>query len=354
MSLRDELLGRFPRLADLPPGCFVVGGAIRDLLLGLTPVDVDVASSDPAAAAARVGPRVIRLGTTDDLSAWRVSAQGHVYDFAPLLDGSIGPDLARRDFTVNAMAVSLDDGAFLDPHGGEGDLRARLVRMIDAANFDDDPLRCLKAVRMAVRLDFEIEKQTIEAIRARAETITAVAPERVTYELSIIFSVSRFRRAIALLRETGLDRPLFGRELEASWKADDVSLAGAMALLVDDPRGHQKRWRWSVELQRDVVALQRLIAIEAPTAVDLFDAGEGAARQLPAVLRALGRDDSLPWPDFSMRALLSGEEIRETTGIDAGPELGRIKRALLEAQIRGEVGTREEAVAFVLRVSRSG
>ena len=349
MSLRDELLARFPRLAELPPGCFVVGGAVRDLLLGVTPVDVDVASNEPAEAAAHVGPKVIQLGTTGHLSAWRVSADGFVYDFAGLLDGAIGPDLARRDFTINAMAVSLDDGAFLDPHGGEADLRARLVRMVDPTNFDDDPLRCLKAVRMAVRFDFEIEQQTLEAIRSRAETITTVAPERVTYELSIIFSADRFRRAAGLLRQTALGRPLFGRELDATWKADDLSLAGAMALLVEDPRAHARRWRWSVDLQRDVTALQRLLSMERPTAVDLFDAGETAAKQLPAVLRALGRDDALPWPDFSARALLSGEEIGAATGRDAGPELGRIKRALLEAQIREEVRTREEALEYVRR-----
>ena len=347
MSSSDELLSRFPHLADLPAGCYVVGGAIRDLLLGIEPADVDVACNDPEAAARKVGRRPIRLGTEDHLSAWRVAADGHVYDFAALLDGAIGPDLARRDFTINAMAIALDDGRFLDPHRGEADLRRRMVRMIDAANFDDDPLRCLKAVRMAIRFDFEIEEETLQAIRRRAGKIAGVAAERVTYELAIIFSADRFRRAVDLLRRTHLDLTLFGRAVEERFLADEVSLAGSMALLVSDPRLYAKRWRWSVDLLREVTALQNLVAVSGDRRIALYDAGAQVARQLPGVLRALGRDDGLPAVDFTIRAALSGEEIAAATGLKAGPELGRIKRALLEAQVRGDVETRDDALAFV-------
>ncbi|HUP50268.1 MAG TPA: hypothetical protein VNA04_15940 [Thermoanaerobaculia bacterium] len=348
MSLREDLLRRYPRLAALPPGCWVVGGAIRDLLLGLSPADVDVSCLDPAAAAARTGSKPIRLGTTDHLSAWRVVDGGHLYDFAALLDGEIGADLARRDFTVNAMAVALADGRFLDPHGGEADLRRRLVRMVDPGNFDDDPLRCLKGVRMAVRFDFEVEEATLHAIRERAASITSVAPERVSYELSVIFSAARFRRAVDLLRRTGLDVPLFGRTFDAaSFAADDVSLAGAMAILVSEPKPFARRWRWSAGLLREVVSLRQLMAMEGDRRMALYDAGEAVARQLPAVLRALERDDRVELPDFSIRPMLAGEEIGALTGLGPGPELGRIKRALLGAQIRGEVRSREEAEALV-------
>ncbi|HEX2121553.1 MAG TPA: hypothetical protein VHL59_07920, partial [Thermoanaerobaculia bacterium] len=206
-----------------------------------------------------------------------------------------------------------------------------LVRMVRAENFDDDPLRTLKGVRMAVKYGFEVEPATLEAIRARADRIAEVASERVTYELSVIFSSDQFRKAVDLLRRTGLARPLGLRTRE--FHADDVSLAGALALLYDEPRS------------RDALTLQRLI--EHHDRVALYDAGDAIARQLPAVLRALGRDDALDWPDFSIRSLLTGEEIAALKQIEPGPELGRIKRALLEAQIRGEVRTKEEARAFV-------
>ncbi len=343
--LRDELLRRFPRLKDLPRETYVVGGAIRDLLLGIDPADVDIACDAPRACAESISSRVIRLGTGEHLSAWRVVDGEHIYDFAETLDHDIGADLARRDFTVNAMAIPLGDGELLDPHDGQGDLKRRLVRMIRADNFDDDPLRCLKAVRMAVKYQFEIDAATLDAIGLRAPLIGRVAAERVTFELSIIFSSAQFRRAIDLLRATALDVPLLGHELPR-FQSADVSLAGACALLVSEPKQYAKRWRWSTDLLREVTALQRLLAMSGDLRVALYDAGETVARQLPAVLQALGRDGNVTMPDFSIRPLLSGDEL----GLPEGPELGRRKRALLEAQIRGEVKTKEEASEFVKRV----
>lgn len=345
MSLRDALLRLFPQLRRLPPGAYVVGGAVRDLLLGRSPADVDVASADPLACAQSLGRRVIRLGREEHLSAWRVTSGSHVYDFAPI-EIDIDQDLARRDFTINAMAVNLASGSLLDPFDGRADLARRLVRMIDPTNFDDDPLRMLKAVRMAVRLDFTIDPATLEAIRPRAAAVTSVAAERIEYELGAIFSASRFATAIRLLRETALDVPLFGRELPG-FEVEDVSLAGAYALLLDDPRAFAERWRWSEALLRDVLTLQRLL--DRHDLIALYDAGAAVAAQLPAVLRARGHDAEVTMPDFTIRPLLNGAEIAALTALPPGPELGRLKRALLEAQVLGKVRTREEAERFVSR-----
>ena len=343
MSWRDELTRRFPKLGRLGPGAYVVGGAIRDLVAGREPVDVDVASPDPLAAARTIRDRVIRLGGEEQLVAYRVVDGGHVYDFAEILDGDIHRDLARRDFTVNAMAVDLADGAFLDPHGGRDDVARGVVRMVRPSNFDDDPLRTLKAIRMAVRFDMTLDPATLEAIRARAPKITGVAAERVSYELEVIFSSRRFRKAVELLAATGLGAALELRAIEA--REDDVSVAGAYALLLDDPAAFAKRWKWSSHLLRDVQMLQRLLGNADRMA--LYDAGEPVARQLPAVLRALGRNDTLDFPDFSIRPLLSGDEIATLTGLGPGQELGRLKRALLEAQVKDAVRSRDEAEAFV-------
>lgn len=335
---RDELTRRFPALALLSD-TYVVGGAIRDLLSGREPADVDVACLDPLAAARSLGGKVIRLGDQEHLSAYRVVLPNHIYDFAGLLDDDIDADLARRDFTVNAMAVDLAHDTLLDPHGGQNDVRDRIVRMVLAENFSDDPLRTLKAVRMAVKYDMTVDEATVEAIRPRAAGILDVASERVMYEMSVIFSAGALRKAVELLHRMTLDVPLGLRA--GPFHADDVSFAGSLALLVADPQAHAKRWRWSTTLLREVLTLQKLVDHHERMA--LYDAGESIARQLPAVLRALGRDDALGMPDFTIRALLNGDEI----GIAPGPELGRVKRALLEAQVRGEVKTRDEALAFV-------
>lgn len=343
MRWRDELTRRFPALTGLGSGHYVVGGAIRDLLLGREPADADVACIDPWTAAKSISSRVIRLGAEDHLNAYRVVLPAHVYDFAELLGHDIVTDLARRDFTVNAMAVDLATDVLLDPHQGEVDVRAHLVRMVGASNFDDDPLRVLKGVRMAVRYGFEIEGATLEAMRERAPKILGIAAERVTYELSIIFSTGSFRRALTLLQEAGLSEPLGLRVRDVV--ADDVTPAGAYTLLVHDPRAYAKRWRWSEGLLRDVLGLSRLIAQHDRIA--LYDAGEPLARQLPAVLRALGRQDALDLPDFSTRAFLGGEEIATLAGIEPGQEVGRLKRALLEGQLRGEITTKADAERFV-------
>ncbi|HEX9162123.1 MAG TPA: hypothetical protein VF980_10495 [Thermoanaerobaculia bacterium] len=349
--LRDEIVRRFPRLTRLPPDSYVVGGAIRDLLLGIEPADVDVACHDPRACAESISTRVIRLGTEEHLSAWRVVDGEHVYDFAEILDHDMDADLRRRDFTVDAIAVCLGSSELIDPHGGRADLDRRLLRMIAEENFDDDPLRCLKAVRMAVKHRFEIDPATIAAIRPRAPRISDVAAERVTFELSIVFSSAAFRSAIELLHETALDVPLFGRELEArGFRADDVTLAGAYALLVANPKQYAKRWRWSVDLLRDVTALQALM--QSHDRVNLYAAGDRVACQLPAVLRALGREDRIDMPDFSTKAFLSGEEIGQLTGLSEGKDLGALKRALLEAQIRGDVKTTSDAAKFVTAADR--
>ena len=351
MSLRDELLERCPRLRLVPLPAWVVGGAVRDLLLAVEPADVDLAVTDPLLAAKCVGRKPIQLGR-EPLIAWRVVRNDRTYDFAAIVGGSLDTDLARRDFTINAMAVDLASGELLDSHRGRDDLAARIIRMIDASNFDDDPLRMLRGVRMAVALDFSLDAATAQAIRGRAGAIHSSAGERIGFELSLMFSARRLRRAIALLQETGLDRALFGQPLDpAAVHADDVPLAASLALILHDPRALARRWRLSSQLLASVLTLQKLAADHSLIA--LFAAGEEVASQLPALLRASGGGDSVSMPDFSLRPLLDGDDIRALTGLAEGRALGTLVRQLTEAQIIGKVTNREEAESFIRLAQRS-
>ena len=335
--LRDELLRRFPLLASLPPHAQAVGGAVRDLLLGRTPVDVDVECDDPQWCAAGLG-KVIPLGR-GELKVFRVVVDDRVYDF------SATTDLGRRDFTINAIAVDLTTGEMRDPFGGQQDIRRRVLRMIDAQNFQDDPLRMLRAVRLAVQFGLTVEEETAVVIRRRAAQIVTVAAERVTYELHAIFSTPAFRTALRLFNETALDEPLFGYGVDAHrFHSDEISLASAYALVLRDPQSFAKRWRWSDALLRNVLTLQRLL--RDPHLFALFDAGEAIAFQLTALFRAIGRPPP-EMPVFSTKSLLNGDEISKLASIDPGPRLGSIKRALLEAQLLGKVRTRVEAEQFV-------
>src|SRR3954470_10583514 len=120
MPLRDDLLRLFPRLRDLPPvPRIAVGGAVRDLLLGRAPNDVDVECDDPRAIAESLGRKVIQLGR-DELVAWRVVEGDRIYDFSPF------SPLGRRDFTINAIAVDLATGETRDPFRGTADIAARV------------------------------------------------------------------------------------------------------------------------------------------------------------------------------------------------------------------------------------
>ena len=326
--LRDALVSQFPELVHLGPRALAIGGAVRDLFLDVVPLDVDVETDDPLAAASSLG-KVITLGR-GELTVYRVVVDGRVYDF------SGKTDLGRRDFTINAIAIELTSGEIRDPQGGQEDIRRRVVRMIAPENFDDDPLRMLRGVRLAVRFDFTIDEATVAAMRQRAGKITTVAAERVTYELHATFSASRFRKALGLLNSTGLDQALFGSQVDPNrFHDDDVSLAASYALLLRNPREFAERWKWSDALLRDVMTLQQLL--RDPNPIALYDAGEKLARQLPL---------QVSMPDFTIKPLLDGHEIGSLTGLE-GPKLGALKRALLEAQIRGEVRTRNDAERFL-------
>jgi len=133
---------------------WVVGGAVRDRLLGRVTDDVDVAlSGDPRAAARRIaraaGGASFRL--SGEFGAWRAVGPGHAWhiDVVPLRDGDLAADLAARDFTINAMAEPLAGGELVDPHGGRDDLAARRLRMVSARALREDPLRTPRAARRA-------------------------------------------------------------------------------------------------------------------------------------------------------------------------------------------------------------
>jgi putative nucleotidyltransferase with HDIG domain len=125
-------------------------------------------------------------------------------DLVPLRDGDIAADLAARDFTINAMAEPLAGGELLDPHGGRADLEKRLVRMVSAQALEDDPLRSLRAIRIAVELDLTLDEATGIAASANAPGIQDVAQERVFAELKRVISADAVVRGLQLLDDHGL------------------------------------------------------------------------------------------------------------------------------------------------------
>jgi putative nucleotidyltransferase with HDIG domain len=175
---------------------WLVGGALRDRLLGRPTTDYDVAiESDPepvARALARAaGGHAFAL--SEAFGAWRVVAHDHGWqlDLLPLGGGSIEADLAARDFTVNALAEPLGGGEPIDPFGGLDDLRGGRLRMVSPHAFERDPLRTLRLARLACELGFTVEPDTAAVARLGADGLARVAPERVFAELKRIVTAER-------------------------------------------------------------------------------------------------------------------------------------------------------------------
>jgi poly(A) polymerase len=199
---------------------WLVGGAVRDRVLGRSLTDLDlVVDGDPEQAAralARAAGRAACFALSEDFGAWRVVARDRAWqaDVERLRGGSLRADLGLRDFTVNAIAEPIEGGAQIDPLGGLEDLTARCLRMAGPNAFADDPLRVLRLVRMAVELELEPEPRTIRAARAHASGLQGVSAERVFIELRRILASPRARRGIELMSELGATAVVLG-ELEA-------------------------------------------------------------------------------------------------------------------------------------------
>src|SRR5690348_14419317 len=200
----DELVGEV--LAG--EAAWFVGGAVRDELLGRPVVDVDVVCADSQAAARAYARRSggAPFPLSEKHASWRVvHTDGRTVDFTPV-HGTIEADLARRDFTINAIAVPVGGGEPVDPSGGRDDLQLRLVRAVSETIFADDPLRLIRAVRLEDELGFRLAPLTEELVRAEAGRVAQAAGERVLAELERL-SADGYRR----LDELGLLAPLGGR-----------------------------------------------------------------------------------------------------------------------------------------------
>ena len=208
-------IARSARAGGALAEAYLVGGAVRDALLGRPAGELDVASGDPEAAAAALAAvaesSVTAIGGLYELR--RVPLARGWIDVTPMR-GGIDADLGRRDFTVNALAAplpalperleSLDRGAVIDRHGGLADLDGGVIRQVGTSSIADDPLRALRAIRFATVLGFDLEGGTEAATAAAGEALGTVAGERVGAELTLLFAARRSGAGVRLLERTGL------------------------------------------------------------------------------------------------------------------------------------------------------
>jgi hypothetical protein len=323
---------------------WIVGGAVRDELLGRPLVDLDVACRDPAGAARKFARRTggAPFPLSERHGAWRVVVSGNrTIDFTPIR-GTIEEDLATRDFTVNAIALRLADDDPVDPFEGRADLDARILRAVHAGVFEDDPLRLLRAVRLEDELDFRLEPRTERLVSEQAELVTRAAGERILAEL-LRLSVAGWHRLadVGLLRRLGgsLDRAARAGAVDTpeyrlvAFLGDSVGLLPISRAL----RAYAIRLlRSSPPADGSPRAIHRFRRGAEPWALEAL-ALHGADEHADAVRRARTADPAAP--------LLRGDEL----GLPPGPAVGEALERIAEERAAGTISTREQALELVRR-----
>jgi tRNA nucleotidyltransferase/poly(A) polymerase len=404
------LLAAVERAGDVP--CHLVGGTLRDRLLGLTSHDFDAVVSGRGreiaeAVAAALSARFVPLGGKE-FAAYRLVADDDVLDLWDRAEMSLDDDLARRDFTVNAFAFGPREGTIADPWGGLPDLGRRVLRATTRESFTGDPLRVLRLPRLTLQLPgFAAGPATLALARASAPGVALVAAERVRDELEKIFGHPEAHRGLALLAALDLYPGLWlgrpgepgpagaanpaaaaVREIEAlpgciqvlraqtapAAPEVDARTARFAILFTHLPGGpHLERFRDAGYLPHraagqvaallalpsmpgDGPARRRFLHAAGPawaTAVSLLGARAAARGEDAAWRAALAPLAELAQAEgealFDPPRLLSGADVQALLGIPPGPEVGRALAALRAAQVEGAVRTREAATAFIER-----
>jgi tRNA nucleotidyltransferase (CCA-adding enzyme) len=385
-----------PALEGLPP-TYLVGGAVRDLLLGGHPVDVDIAIEGNAPSAARAIAERLggeareydRFGTADVTVGGQtlhlVSTREEVYD-APgelprVTQATLADDLRRRDFTVNAMAIGLtgdDLGHLYDPHGGLGDLEAKTIRVMHDRSFVDDPTRLLRAVRYATRLGFSLEPETERLAReaVAGDALATVSGARIRDELMDLLGETEAPAGVGLLRDLEIHTALHpdldpDPDLVASAALGAATIGAdrgvsALAALVESAPEKLDLWLADLNLPAD----ERDAASRAARVADRLAQALRERELTPSELRALlGREPLealalalalrapsepvLRWvTDLRNVSLeISGADLL-AAGVPEGPALGRALEETLRRKLDGLVSGRDEELATALQLAQ--
>lgn len=275
-KLKSRVFGMVGSVADsMQRPCYVVGGYVRDLIIGRSSKDIDFVTVGSGielaeAVAAEVGPKT-HLAVYRTYGTAQLHASGLELEFVgarresyrresrnPIVeDGTLEEDLSRRDFTINAMAVSVNADTFgevIDLFGGLEDIYNRILRtpLDPDITFSDDPLRMLRAIRFATQLQFDIYPDTLAAIARNAERIGIITPERIKDELCKIMRADKPSIGWTLLHNTGLLKYILP-ELEALRGVEIVNGRGhkdnfyhTLAVLDGVAARSDKEWlRWA-------------------------------------------------------------------------------------------------------------
>jgi tRNA nucleotidyltransferase (CCA-adding enzyme) len=360
LAERMQKLPGVARLREAAQGmpAYLVGGAVRDLLLGRERADLDVVvEGDIAPLAAALGgelrsherfatAKVHDGNATVDLATARAETYAEPGALPDVEPADLEADLARRDFTINAMAVPLaGEPRLVDPHGGLADLEAGVLRVLHSGSFLDDPTRALRAARYGARLDLDLDPGT-EA-RLREADLSTVSEDRIEAELARVLGEPEPEKPLALVRDWAVLPEL---------DPEGPERAAAVAELASRPP-----WAGWVD---SVQAMMLSIFAPSQPVLDLAGAGPGkpseaarlASQATPSQLilaRALGAEwlESYAGDWRQTKLEIDGEDLLEA-GVPEGPAVGRGLQAALDAKLDGEISGREAELAFALEAAK--
>lgn len=391
-----SLVQNAARLArQLGYSTYLVGGFVRDLIIGEANLDIDiVVEGDAIDLAQRLadqfGGRVhthVRFGTAiwlvnedEKLHLDFATARTEFYEYPSALPdverSSIKLDLHRRDFTINALALCLDPeryGALLDPYGGELDLQRGIIRVLHNLSFIEDPTRILRAVRFEQRFGFTLEARTAQLIDDARNLLDKVSGQRLQHELDLIFNEAAPERALARLQALGVlekiqtslqaDAWLVEKfhHLREAYTPTPILYLGVLAyrLRTSEVRALAKRLKLGngeTEILVQVVTLRLLErqlnnAQLAPSrVVELLERFDDAALAVFAVAtdstQASSYVDHYRGDWRSIQADLNGNDLK-ALGLLPGPRYSEILRALRAQRLDGKIASREQEEAFV-------
>ena len=382
--------------AGLGARAYLVGGVVRDVLMGrieFGDLDIMVADAPPDpinAIADAIGGTVLKAsqfstgrlefdGVDFDLTIARsetYSRPGALPDTTP---GSLADDLARRDFSINAMAVDLSPdtwGDLIDPHDGQTDLEDAVLRTLHERSFEDDATRMIRAARYAARFEFTLEESSREQLREALTHLRAISPARFRNDLQRAFDEPDVPAVLALLDAWGvLAEYLPGTRFDPkSWEGlpdeSDSRHRVAFALLaiseVDKPSASlEAKLALDAEtaaVVRSATAMQAELSdldadglrpSELVKALDRHHPDAVAAHALAAEGVNLSARLSMYLDTYRrVRQSLDGHDVI-AIGVPQGPHVGQVLARLRDARLDGELDSREEEVALVRRaVSR--